>query len=154
MFPEVDISMQSGSCFWTLQTYFYLNDYGFPWELIGTMPDEGIVLSHRDFLNDSIQPGSKLIMICLRADVDRHPYARLHVVQNPYQEIPKRSMTLWESYFIPHWLQSSIIRRNPKCGDTFENVTFIGNEWNLVSEFRERFWYEQIENLGLKFHAR
>ena len=41
--------MQGGGCIWTLQTYLYLNDYGFPCKLVETMPDEGIVLSHRDF---------------------------------------------------------------------------------------------------------
>lgn len=146
--------MQSGGCFWTLQTYLYLNDYGFPCQLVGTLPDEGIVLSHRDFLDDSIQPGRKLLIICLRADVDRHPYAQLHVVQNPYQAIPKRFATLWESYFIPHWPQSSIIPRDHQRGETFENVVFIGNEVNLVPEFQSQFWYEQLEALGLQFQKK
>jgi len=146
--------MQSGGCFWTLQTYLYLQDYGFPCQLVKTMPEEGIVLAHRDFLDDSLQPGSKLLIVCLRADVDRHPYAQLHVVQNPYQAIPKRFLELWESYFIPHWAQSSLIPRDAQRGDTFENVTFIGNEVNLVSEFRGDFWYEQLDALGLKFQKK
>ncbi|BAZ40635.1 hypothetical protein NIES4101_65960 [Calothrix sp. NIES-4101] len=146
--------MQSGGCFWTLQTYLYLNDYGFPCKLVETIPDEGIVISHRDFLDNSIQPGSKLLMVCLRADVDRHPYAQLHVVQNPYQAIPKRFMTLWESHFIPHWPQPSIIPRDHNRGDTFENVTFLGNEINLVPEFRNCTWYEHLKNLGLKFQKK
>lgn len=146
--------MQSGGCFWILQTYLYLNDYGFPCQLVETMPDEGIVVSHRDFLEDSFQPGSRLILVCLRADVDRHPYAQLHVVQNPYQAIPRGFMTLWESHFIPHWPQSSIIPRDPKRGDTFENVTFLGNEINLVAEFREQSWYEHLQDLGLKFQKK
>lgn len=146
--------MQSGGCFWTLQTYLYLNDYGFPCKLVETMPDEGIVLSHRDFLDDSIQPGSKLLLVCLRADVDRHPYAQLHVVQNPYQAIPSGFMTLWESHFIPHWPQPSIIPRNPQRGHTFENVTFLGNEVNLVSEFCDHSWYDHLQDLGLKFQKK
>lgn len=146
--------MQSGGCFWTLQTYLYLKDYGFPCQLVKTMPDEGIVLAHRDFLDDAIEPGPKLLIVCLRADVDRHPYAQLHVVQNPYQAIPKRFLELWESHFIPHWAQSSLIPRAPERGDTFENVTFIGNEVNLVSEFRGDFWYEQLDALGLKFQKK
>ncbi|TVP62287.1 MAG: hypothetical protein EA343_11665 [Nodularia sp. (in: Bacteria)] len=146
--------MQSGGCFWTLQTYLYLNDYGFPCKLVETMPDEGIVLSHRDFLDNSIKPGPRLLLVCLRADVDRHPYAQLHVVQNPYQAIPSRFMTLWESHFIPHWPQPAIIPRNPKRGNTFENVTFLGNETNLVPEFRDRSWYNHLKSLGLKFQKK
>ncbi|PSM47428.1 hypothetical protein C7Y66_19770 [Chroococcidiopsis sp. CCALA 051] len=146
--------MAGGGCIWTLQTYLYLNDRGFPCQLVQTMPDEGIVLSHRDFLDDSLQPSPKLLIVCLRADVDRHPYAQLHVVQNPYQAIPRRFLTLWESYFIPHWTQSSLIPRDPQRGDTFENVAFIGNETNLVSEFRGQFWHEQLDALGLRFQKK
>ncbi len=146
--------MQSGGCFWTLQTYLYLNDHGFPCQLIETMPDKGIVVTHRDYLEDSFQPGRKLLLVCLRADVDRHPYAQIHVVQNPHQAIPKRSMELWESHFIPHWPQPAIIPRDPDRGDTFENVTFLGNEINLVPEFREQTWYDQLQALGLKFQKK
>jgi hypothetical protein len=146
--------MQSGGCFWTLQTYLYLKEFGFPCELVTTIPDEGIVLTHRDFLEASFQPNRKLLLVCLRADVDRHPNAQLHIVQNPYQVIKKSPISLWESYFIPHWPQASLIPRNPKRGVTFKNVTFIGNEVNLVPEFKEPFWYEQLENLGLNFQKK
>lgn len=146
--------MQGGGCVWTLQTYLYLNDYGFPCKLVETMPDEGIVLSHRDYLENSFQPSAKLLLVCLRADVDRHPYAQLHVVQNPYQSIPKRFMTLWESHFIPFWPQPSIIPRDPKRGDTFENIAFFGNEPCLISEFRNQAWDDQVESLGLQFQKK
>lgn len=144
--------MQSGGYFWTLQTYLCLNDYGFPCQLVNTLPTEGIILAHRDFLHESIKPNSQQLFVCLRADVDRHPYAQLHVVQNLHQAIPKKLMTLWESHFIPHWPQPNIIPREPTRGDRFENVTFIGNQINLVPEFREQKWYRQLEELNLKFH--
>jgi hypothetical protein len=146
--------MQSGGCFWTLQTYLYLNDRGFPCQLVDTMPDEGIVVTHRDYLENSFQPSGKLLLVCLRADVDRHPYAQLHVVQNPHQAIPQRPLELWESHFMPHWPQPSIIPRDPNRGDTFENVTFLGNEINLVPEFREKLWYDRLKDLGLKFQKK
>jgi len=146
--------MQSGGCFWTLQTYLYLNDYGFPCKLVETMPDEGIVVSHRDFLDSSLQPGAKLLLICLRADVDRHPFAQLHVVQNPHQAIPKRFMELWESHFIPHWPQPSIIPRDLERGDAFENVTFLGNSVNLVNELQSQVWNDQLKSLGLRFQTK
>jgi len=90
----------------------------------------------------------------LRADVDRHPFAQLHVVQNPHQAIPKRFIELWESHFIPHWPQPSIIPRDPERGDTFENVTFLGNSVNLVAEFQSQTWNDQLKSLGLKFQTK
>lgn len=146
--------MQSGGCFWTLQTYLYLNDYGFPCKIVDQMPDEGIIVSHRDYLDDSFRPSAKSLLVCLRADVDRHPYAQLHVVQNPHQSIPRRNTNLWESHFIPHWPQPSIIPRDPNRGDIFENVTFLGNEINLVPEFRSQSWHDQLKDLGLKFQKK
>lgn len=152
---ETSISpMQSGGFFWTLQTYLYLNDHGFSCELVSTMPDQGIVVSHRDFLDDSLKPGPELLIVCLRADVDRHPYAQLHVVQNPHQAIAKSVITLWESHFIPHWPQPSIIPRDPGRGEIFENVMFLGNAVNLVPEFQDPAWYEELDNLGLKFQTK
>ena len=118
------------------------------------MPDEGIVLAHRDFLDDFFKPNPKLLLVCLRADVDRHPYAQLHIVQNPYQSIKKSPISLWESYFVPHWPQAALIPRDSNRGVTFENVTFIGNEINLVPEFKNSSWYEELDKLGLKFQKR
>ena len=146
--------MQSGGCFWTLQTYLHLHDHGFPCQLVETFPDEGIVVSHRDYLEDSLKPNSKVLLVCLRADVDRHPYAQLHVVQNPYQAISKSAFTLWESHFIRHWPQPSIVPRSLDRGDSFENVAFLGNEVNLISDFCASKWHDQLQNLGLKFQKK
>jgi hypothetical protein len=146
--------MQGGGCIWTLQTYLYLNDHGFPCQLVAGMPEEGIIVSHRDYLSDDLQPNSKSLIVCLRADVNRHPYAQLHVVQNPHQDIAKSSTELWESHFIPHWPQPAIIPRDPTRADLFENVTFLGNEVNLVPEFRDQSWYDQLDQLGLKFQKK
>ena len=143
--------MQSGGFLWTLQTYLYLNDSGFPCTLVDTLPSSGIIISHRDFLDDGLVPEANQLFVCLRADVDRHPYSQLHVVQNPYQAIPKTPISLWESYFIPHWPQPDILKRDPNRGEVFENVTFVGNAINSVSEFQTGQWFEQLEKLGLKF---
>jgi len=143
--------MQSGGFLWTLQTYLHLNDSGFPCKLVDTLPDEGIILAHRDFLDEDIKPSPKQLFVCLRADVDRHNFSQLHVVQNPFQAICGGSLTLWESHFIPHWPQPDIIPRDPTRGDKFENITFVGNAVNLVQEFQEEKWFEQLKELGLKF---
>ena len=146
--------MQGGGCIWTLQTYLYLKTSGYSCELVNEIPQEGVILSHRDFLIDSFRPDLKLLLICLRADVDRHPYSQLHIVQNPYQEILKSPVNFWESHFIPHWPQPSIIQRDPKRGNTFKNVAFIGNEGNLVTEFKDEYWYSQLEKLELHFQRK
>lgn len=147
-------AMQGGGLIGTFQTYLHLKDSGFPCRLVDSLPERGIIISHRDFLDETIKPKPKQLFVCLRADVDRHPYAQLHVVQNPYQAIPRKLMTLWESYFIPHWPQPDIISRDPGRNDTFENITFIGNAVNLVPEFKDKKWHESLKELGLTFNTR
>ena len=144
--------MQSGGNFWTLQTYLNLKENGFLCQLVDTIPDEGIIISHRDYLNESLKPKQKQLFVCLRADTNRHPFAQLHVVQNSYQAIPRKLLTLWESHYISHWAQPSLIPRDSSRGDTFENITFAGNSINLVAEFKSEKWYQQLEKMGLKFN--
>jgi hypothetical protein len=136
---------------WTLQTYLRLKADNFPCELVGTMPTEGIVVAHWDFLPQSLQPGSKVLIVCIQADRAQHPYAQIHIVQNPQEEMVVRSVKLWESYFMPYWPQPGLIPRNPSRGDRFENVAYVGREENLARELREPEWQEQLKNLGLRW---
>ncbi|MBD1840087.1 hypothetical protein H6F78_04430 [Coleofasciculus sp. FACHB-64] len=136
---------------WTLQTYLRLKADNFPCELVGTMPTEGIVVAHWDFLPQSLQPGSKVLIVCIQADRAQHPYAQLHIVQNPQEEMLVRSIKLWESYFMPHWPQPGLIPRERARGDRFENVAYVGREENLAQELREPEWQEHLKDLGLQW---
>lgn len=136
---------------WVLQTYLHLKADNFPCELIGKMPAEGIVLAHRDSLPDSLnKPGPKLLIICLQAERDPHPYTQLQVVQNP-RLLHIQSKLLWQNYFIPLWRQPGLIPRDAARGDRFENIAYFGHERNLAPELKEPSWHKQLEELGLRF---
>ena len=79
---------------WTLQTYLYLKADGFPCNLVGTIPDEGIVIAHRDSLPYELRPTPKVLMVCIKPDRNPHPYAQLQVVQNP-QDAKKLKNTVF-----------------------------------------------------------
>jgi hypothetical protein len=142
----------------TLQTYLRLKADGFPCELTGSMPAEGIVLAHRDFLPDALQPGPRLLIVCLKVDRGPHPYAQIHVGINPQDRLQqtkllnKRDVFSRESYYIPHWPQPGLIVRDCERGDRFENIAFIGNEVNLAPELMTPSWQEQLNALGLRWH--
>ena len=139
---------------WTLQTYLRLKADDFPCELVRSMPVEGIVLSHKDCFPDNLQPGPRLLIVCIQAERKRHPYAQLHVVQNSQDKMLRKSMMpLWGTYYIPHWPQPGLIPRAPACGNRFENVAFFGNEENLAPELKEPSWYEQLNALGLSWRV-
>ena len=149
---------RSGKYNWTLQTYLQLKSFGSPCLLTASMPAEGIVISHRNFLPFGLKPGPKLLLVCIQADRPRHPYAQIHIVQNP--EDAGRSFSILrdpfkqfsEKYYIPYWPQPEIKARDPKRGDRFENVGYFGLTYNLAAELREAVWQDQLKSLGLSWY--
>lgn len=136
-----------------MQAYLHLKADGIPCELVTTMPEQGIVLSHRYWFHDHQRPQPNLLMVCIRGDRQRHPYAQIHVVQNPQQRVPSGPLTLWDSYYIPHWRQSGLIPRDPARKERFENVVYYGFEHNLVPELRTSSWNKQLNAMGLNWHV-
>lgn len=146
---------------WTLQTYLYLKAENFPCKLVNLMPSEGIVLVHRDSLAYDFRPSSKLLIICIKSDQNSHPYAQLHIVQNP-SEAKTRSMLIQslsedryllpgQRYFMPFWPQPGLIPRNAGREDKFENIAFFGISYNLAPELRGEAWKQQVANLNLNW---
>lgn len=133
---------------WTLQTYLHLKASGFPCQLVGSLPNEGIVLAHRDSFPYSLRPGAKVLMVCMKADQNPHPYAQLHLVQNP-QEV----LLLRDSYHIPLWPQPGLIPRDPARGDRFETIAYFGLTFNMAKEFKDPSWQKQLEALGLHWQV-
>ncbi|MGD1809418.1 hypothetical protein ACP6PL_28845 [Dapis sp. BLCC M126] len=131
---------------WTLQTYLYLKADGFPCTLVGTMPDEGIIIAHRDSFPYKLRPTPKVLMVCIKPDRNPHPYAQLQVVQNP-QDAKK----LKNSYYITHWRQPGLIPRDPDRDDRFENIGYFGISFNLAPELKAASWSKQLEELGLNW---
>ncbi|MBD2577976.1 hypothetical protein [Oscillatoria sp. FACHB-1406] len=138
---------------WTLKTYLYLKERDFPCQLSAAFPSEGIVLAHRDCLPDTLpSPSPNLLLICLKAERDPHPAARIHIVQNP-QECRTLS-SIWNPHFIPLWHQQGLLPRDPERGDRFENIAFFGNPRNLSAEFHQQAWIEDLKNLGLNWFVK
>lgn len=147
-----------GSYSWVLQTYLYLKTSGFPCQIVNSLPDEGIVFAYRTALPDDLKPGEKLLLICCQGDERRHPYAQIHIVQNP-QQTSDKAMVFGDKYllpgktiFMPHWVQPGLISRNPQRGYIFKNSAFFGRETNLAEELRESAWENQISDLNLSWN--
>ena len=132
---------------WTIQTYLHLKEHDFPCFLTKDWPDEGIVLVHRDSFQafqQYIKPGAKVLLICMKAEWERYPYAQIQVVQNPREE------TLWRTnYYIPLWPQAALVPRDPDRGDCFKNIAFLGNPENLAPELKTESWQQQLKDIGL-----
>jgi hypothetical protein len=140
-----------GSFDWTLQTYLRLKDINFPCRLTRTPPDEGILIAHKDFLDSIPRPGPGVLLICLKADRIPHTYAQLHVVQNPEDCVEKAQKELGKSTFVPHWIQSFLIPRDPARQSRFENIGYIGSNLELAQEFQTERWKRELNARGFQW---
>lgn len=142
---------RSGKYNWTFQTYLKLQQHNFPCQLVNSLPSEGVVIAHRDFLPFDLQPSPNVLLVCIQADRPEHPYAQIHVVQNSQDRKIKQPSLFWHSYYMPFWIQPSLKPRDPKHGDRFENVAYFGIKYNLAPELKEPAWHEQLQTLGFNW---
>ena len=143
-----DSEIIEGKYFWTLQTFLYLKKFNFPCKLTNVVPSDGIIIAHRDFLPSKLVPNSKQVFVCIKADRDKHPFAQLHIVQNPNDDLD----FMWQRHYLPHWPQGRLIPRDGKREDRFENIAYLGSEYELAQEIKGSSWEKQLCSLGLTWH--
>lgn len=132
---------------WTLQTYLQLKAAGVLCELTQTFPTSGIVLAHRNSLQEQRPAGSKVLLICLKAELLPSPYAQLHVVQNP-------AVAGQAHHYLPHWPQPGLVPRDRDRSDRFESIAFFGHRHNLDPLFASPGWAAALGQLGLTWRPR
>jgi len=135
-----------GKYSWTLLTYLHLKAAGLGCKLIDHLPSAGIVIAHRNFLPFHLRPSSQVLLVCLKADYETHPYAQLQIVHNIHE-----TKTLRNSYFIPLWFQPSLIPRHPQRGNCFETIAYYGIPKNLAPELQTLAWTEQLASMGFQW---
>lgn len=135
---------------WTLQTYVYLRSSGFPCSLVKKMPQEGIVVAHRDCLvpDNYLEPNSNVLLVCIQSNRQRLSYAQIHVVQNPYL-----ARQIQNTHFIEPWTTPALQKRDANRGDRFENVVYVGHLNDLATELKQYAFREQVRSLGLKWRV-
>ena len=135
---------------WTLQTYFFLKQADFPCEIVSRLPDEGIVVLHRNAFRFHQKNRIRLLpnrfLVCLQGDLPEYPDAQIHIVQNRSQHSPKNYR-----YFVPHWPQPALRKRDPERGDRFERVSYFGHAENLASELTSEIWVKALQEAGLEW---
>lgn len=148
-----DLWPRGGKYNHTIQTYLRLKTNGFSCQLVDKIPDEGILIAHRDLLPKNIKLlDPKLLVVCMKAERKPHPYAQFHIVQNPVEESSLGSC--WNAHYIPLWPQRGLIPRDSNRQDRFETVAYFGRTVNLAPELEDPNWSKQLRQLGLNwYHA-
>lgn len=158
-----NLRASDGVSSWILQTYLRLQESGFSCQLVSTIPEEGILVGHRESLTYDFKPNPKLFLVCVKGDQNSLPYAQLHIVQN-IQEVKaapiqiqsfkeERYLLPSQRYYLPHWPQPGLITRSPEKKDQFNNVVYLGITYNLAPELRQKSWLETVESLGLNWYT-
>lgn len=151
------VAFGGGANVWSYFTPVALREHGYPVHITTEMPDEGIVLSHSQYLPQKRITNDRTLLICIRADYGRNHVAQMHVVQNAAQE-RYQGKDFFEylllpgpSYFIPYWPQPGLVPRDPARGDRFENLVYMGARQNLAAEFKSDEWRQEMEAAGINF---
>ena len=160
---EIPITLddKSGLDCWVLKTFWKLKEYksDLNIHLVNYIPDEGIIIFHKGFFPKDIAPSNAQLFVCIQADYGRHQYAQYHIAQNPLGvsnfNFSKRSFLeeklFWftKSYFIAHWNQNDIIKRNSSRGESFKNVCFYGIDQNFPQKLLEPSFKEKLKKEGI-----
>jgi hypothetical protein len=136
---------------WTVKTYGYLSKMGFPCRLTHQLPDEGIIVTHREFFKNTMIPNRRQLFVCVVADFWRHPFAQLHIVQNPSDPLLVNASPSWPASFIPLWPESGLIPRDPARGDLFENVSYFGLPPRLAPQLHSEKFAARLREHGFNF---
>jgi hypothetical protein len=136
---------------WTVKTYGYLSKMGFPCRLTHELPDEGIIVTHREFFKNTMIPNRRQLFVCAVADFWRHPFAQLHIVQNPRDPLLVNASPSWPAVNIPLWPESGLIPRDPARGDLFENVAYFGLPPRLAPQLRSEKFAARLREHGFNF---
>jgi hypothetical protein len=138
---------------WTVKTYGYLSKLGFPCRLTHELPDEGIIITHREFFKNTMIPNGRQLFVCVVADYWRHPFAQLHTVQNRQDPLLVRASPDWPATFIPLWPESGLIPRDPARGDRLENVSYFGLPPRLAPQLHSAQFAARMREHGFNFRV-
>ncbi len=143
---------QHGLYCWILMTYLRLRDSGLDCRLVEKIPEEGIIVCFGPTLPRGFKPGAKQLIVSIKSDTIEHPYAQIHIVQNPLDPLFQRERIHWSPQFVPLWPQTGLIGRAADRGDRFENAAFFGHtKREIAKELLSQEWASEIEKLGMKW---
>ena len=142
-----------GKYVWTVKSYGHLSQIGFPCRLTDRLPEEGIIVTHREFFANGMIPNRRQLFVCAIADFQRYPFAQLHLVQNRRDPLLTRPSPAWPAAFMPMWTETGLIPRDPARGDTFTNVSYFGLPTRLAPQLHSAPFVARLREHGFNFRV-
>ena len=121
---------------WTLQTYLELRDSGFDCELTASLPTDGVIVAHGDFLPPDSVASARQFIVEIKPDRPLQcRCANFVIVQNTCDPICGWPASLFvQAAALPYWPQPGLVPRDDARGDRFENIGFMGRVQNFLGD--------------------
>lgn len=141
-------AIQTGEEAWVLQTCLRLQAAGERAALTPEPCDGGILVyhaRHRRLVAGLRGRRGGPLLVAVRGERSRPLLAHVEVVQNG------RGANRRRRYFLPHWPQPGLERRDPARGDRLERIAYMGRELNLHRDFTTDYWRRALADLGIEW---
>lgn len=136
---------------WEWTTWFHLKNAGHDVRIVGSMPEEGIVVTSACMYPLMQKPPANVLLIDTLADTPPRFYSHIHVSQNPWQHKSFHSLLefpIWS--YINIWPQRGIAPRDAARGLRFENVGFFGHRDQLEPSLQSDSFQQELEKRDLR----
>lgn len=147
------IVRRAGQYIWVVKTYGLLKRHGYDCVLTRTMPASGIVVTHRDFLPDTLRPNPHQLFVCVVADTTLHPFAQVHILQNAADPLLRHPDSLWKPVYLPHWLETGLLPRDTARGEVLVNVGYFGQLNRFAPQLRAASFRAALEAMGMQLRV-
>ena len=160
----LQVDYKSGLDCWVLKTFWKLKESksNLNIHLVNYIPNEGIIIFHKGFFPQNIKPSINQLLVCVQADYGRYKYAQCHIAQNPLgvsnfkfskrSYIEEKFFAFSQNFFVAHWNQDKIIRRNSLRDSVLKNLCFYGINKNFPSDLWSPNFKEQLKNEKIELH--
>lgn len=128
---------------WIMQTYMNLRKNGFNVNLSDNFFKDKINIIHYDDIKFYDLSGS-FFVITIRADRDPVFLSNIDIVQN------KSSIFFDNNYYIPHWPQPGLLRRDSCRCEKLENIAYFGNKENIDDFYKSERFKKNLESMGMR----
>jgi hypothetical protein len=134
---------------WTLQTYLYLCQAGFPCDVTARLPADGVTVAHGDFLPTDFRPGPRQFLVEIKPDRPLQClYSNFVIAQNRRDPV-RRGLQRWlvSSASVDLWPQPGLIPRDVGRGERFENACYMGNSEQFLPDVSRLA--AEVDRLGM-----
>jgi len=136
--------------------YLMLREQGLDVRICHEYPQKGIFVIFKGNV-DGFKWNPDLFVVSLQWDYPRDDRAQVHLVSNTYSTTEAsmgwldRISLRGYPFYVSEVTHPVIIPRDPKRGDRFENITYIGDTRNLDDAFKTDSFRKRLQDMGMKF---